>query len=77
MLRILRFNDKMEGILSINPAFTMMMNTCRMLKDAGQMIRNYYKHFDLLYIVVVILCFLGKCANLGKREGSLNEAEES
>lgn len=57
MLRILRFNDKMEGILSINPAFTMMMNTCRMLRDAGQMIQNYYKHFDLLYIVVELYAF--------------------
>lgn len=69
MLRILRFNDKMEGILSINPAFTMMMNTCRMLRDAGQMIQNYHKHFDLLYIVVEFYAFWVNVQIWGKERG--------
>lgn len=35
----------------------MMMNTWRMQRDAGQMIQYYYKHFDLLYIVVEFYAF--------------------
>lgn len=47
----------MEGILSMNPAFTIVMSNGRMLRDAGQKIQNYHKHFDLLYIVVEFYAF--------------------